>query len=175
MTAGVLIRRTLPAMAATLAAFVTARLAVARWIRPDLLAAERLDRPLDPVSTGYGGNPFGASTLQPVPPRIPNAWITSTRIVDDAGHPLSTGVLTDPAPTWARAAVAVAGTGRRRRAWWTRCTTASCGSAPPTTKSVTYQPAHRYWTLQWAELAIVLGLAIALAAASVWWVRRRLL
>jgi hypothetical protein len=39
---------------------------------------------------------------------------------------------------------------------------------------ITYQPASRYWPLQWSEAAIFLGLAVALGAACVWLVRRRL-
>ena len=39
---------------------------------------------------------------------------------------------------------------------------------------VTYQPASRYWPLQWSEAAIFVALAIAAGAACVWLVRRRL-
>jgi hypothetical protein len=39
---------------------------------------------------------------------------------------------------------------------------------------LSYQPASRYWTLQWDETAIYVGLSLALAAFCVWWVRRRL-
>jgi hypothetical protein len=39
---------------------------------------------------------------------------------------------------------------------------------------VSYQPASRYWPLQWAEAAIFVALAVALAVGCVWWVRRRL-
>ena len=39
---------------------------------------------------------------------------------------------------------------------------------------VTYQPADRYWSFQWLELGIFLTVAILLAWACFWWVRRRL-
>jgi hypothetical protein len=39
---------------------------------------------------------------------------------------------------------------------------------------VVYQPASRYWPLQGYELAIYLGVALALAGACIWWVRHRL-
>ena len=39
---------------------------------------------------------------------------------------------------------------------------------------VTYQPANRYWTFQWYELAIYVAVALVLSALCVWWVRRRL-
>jgi hypothetical protein len=38
---------------------------------------------------------------------------------------------------------------------------------------VVYQPASRFWALQWYEAAIYLALALALARFCVWWVRRR--
>ena len=52
--------------------------------------------------------------------------------------------------------------------------------APPrsrrrtSSRSVTYQPADRYWTFQWLETGIFLTVAILLAWGCFWWVRRRL-
>lgn len=37
----------------------------------------------------------------------------------------------------------------------------------------TYQPDGRYWSFQFIELGWMLLLAVALCAATVWWVRRR--
>ena len=37
---------------------------------------------------------------------------------------------------------------------------------------VTYQPASRYWPLQWYELGLFLAAAPLLAAASAWRVRK---
>ncbi len=37
-----------------------------------------------------------------------------------------------------------------------------------------FHPASRFWTFQGIELALFLVMALALAAATVWWVRRRL-
>jgi len=39
---------------------------------------------------------------------------------------------------------------------------------------ITYQPASRYWPLQWAGTAIFVGGAVAAIAVSLWWVRRRI-
>jgi hypothetical protein len=38
---------------------------------------------------------------------------------------------------------------------------------------VTYQPASRYWAVQWYETAIFLGLAVILAGICFWQIRRR--
>jgi hypothetical protein len=39
-------------------------------------------------------------------------------------------------------------------------------------EAVTYQPASRYWPLQWCELCVFLAAALLLAAACAWRVRR---
>jgi hypothetical protein len=39
-------------------------------------------------------------------------------------------------------------------------------------EALAYQPAGRYRPLQWYELAIFLGAALALAAACLWRIRR---
>jgi hypothetical protein len=39
-------------------------------------------------------------------------------------------------------------------------------------QTVTYQPASRYWAFQWAETAIYLTPALALAGFSFWWINR---
>jgi hypothetical protein len=68
VSAGTVIRRTLPAMATTLIAFIATRLAANFWVRPHLLAPAHPVVALDPATTGA--------------PNIPNAWITSTQIVN---------------------------------------------------------------------------------------------
>ena len=37
---------------------------------------------------------------------------------------------------------------------------------------VVYQPASRYWALQWYEMAIFLGAAVLLGGFCFWWSRR---
>ena len=39
---------------------------------------------------------------------------------------------------------------------------------------LTFQPTSHYWPLQWLEAGIFAALALALGAACIWWVRRRL-
>lgn len=45
---------------------------------------------------------------------------------------------------------------------------AACLGGSDLHESVTYQPADHYWPLQWAETAIYLALALALAASCAW-------
>jgi hypothetical protein len=102
-TAGVLLRRTLPAMATTLVTFVLARVALTHWVRPHLITPVHLDLALNPASTGYGSystlfSSSGGNTLQPSTPTIPNAWITATQIEDKAGRGLTTQYLRSACP-----------------------------------------------------------------------------
>ena len=41
-------------------------------------------------------------------------------------------------------------------------------------QQLVYQPASRFWALQWAETGLFVGLSALLAWFSLWWVRRRL-
>lgn len=68
--AGAIIRRTVPAMAVTLVAFIAIRVAVYNWIRPNLLP---------PLS-------WDTSNLAP---NLGDSWYLGQRAVDLSGHPVS--------------------------------------------------------------------------------------
>jgi hypothetical protein len=192
ITAGIAFRRTVPAMAATLFAFIAARLAMTSWLRPLLLSPSHRSLPLDPTSTGYGtsgsGLSFfvtlfgqgGASTLQPVTPTMPNAWIYSTRIVDASGHRLSPSVLNADCPTIGNHAGAGptggAGTSHSEVPVSVQQALHDCVTKVGATyhELVTYQPGSRYWAFQWCELAVFLATAAILGAVCFWAIRRRL-
>ncbi len=183
VTAGVLIRRTLPAMAATLVAFVTARLLFIQLARPNLLAPRHLSQALDPQSMGFFASNGGPMHLQPSPPDLPNAWVQSTRIVDRAGHGLPSSVVARTCPSLANGRpagappVGVSGQAVKLRVpAEVQQTLHDCVSKLSANyhQVVTYQPADRYWSFQWLESAIFLGSALVLAGFSFWWVRRRL-
>jgi hypothetical protein len=183
VTAGVLIRRTLPAMAVTLVVFVTARLSFASWIRPNLLAARHLATRLDAQSMSFFSSNGGPLQLEPGRPNLPGAWVLSTRIVDAGGHTLSPTVaahacprlgigLPPPPPEAANGSVkAAAPVPGDIRQGLVSCVTKLSAHYH---ELVTYQPASRYWTFQWMEAAIFLAVAVALAGFCLWWVRRRL-
>ena len=40
-------------------------------------------------------------------------------------------------------------------------------------QDITYHPAEQFWTLQFIETGVFLGLALLLAGFCFWWVRRR--
>jgi hypothetical protein len=188
VAAGVLIHRTLPAMATTLAAFVGARFAVAHLVRPQLIAPLHQDIAINTSSiVGYGTTSAfgGASTLQLAPANIPDAWIYSTRLVDQTGHGMTSTFLQSNCPTvvgghpggGGPAGIGLGGGGSHSQApAGAQQALQNCAAkaAAKFHEVLTYQPASRYWTFQWYELTIVLAASLIVIAVSFWAVRRRL-
>jgi ABC-type transport system involved in multi-copper enzyme maturation permease subunit len=190
VTVGLLVRRTVPAMAVTLFAFVVVRISTTYGLRPRLFAPEYQVLALNPNSTGFGSevspsimlnswfNGSKSSQLDPVTPTIPNAWIYSTRVVDANGRDLTDAVLNADCPD-----IGARGGGGGSPSVPghvpvsddARAAAQACVSKVGATyhELVTYQPASHYWTFQWAELTIYAAVAALLAAACVWWIRRR--
>jgi hypothetical protein len=177
---GLMVRRVLPTMAATLVVFVAARLMFTSWARPHLLPALHRTDPLTRGEIGFGSQNGGPFTLQAGPPRMPNAWISSARIVDRAGHDLPASVLRQTCPQ-----LGDPGSIPRPQGGGPTKGPAPQDVVDPLRRCVAqlaahyhqlivYQPAHRYWPLQWLELGVYLAAALALVGFSLWWVRRRL-
>ncbi len=149
--AGAVIRRTLPAMATTLVAFVGFRVAFAQWVRPHLITPLRVASPLH-VTHGmtYDSTNNGPITLLGAKP---GAWVYSAQLVNKAGHPVFNTFFDRGACLQSRGAPACIG---------------------KLHELLVYQPASRYWIFQWYEMAVFLCLGLALAGFCAWWVRHRL-
>lgn len=152
VTAGVLIRRTIPAMATTLAGFVVIQVIWANWIRPALIAPVHVITALDPANI-YLVRVRNNSMLISATPSSgqQGAWVLSSQIVDKAGRPFQAA---PPAGCPLNLHQCAAGIGSLHLR-----------------QLITYQPASRYWTLQWYETAIFLAAAVALAGFCAWRVR----
>jgi hypothetical protein len=150
VTAGVLIRRTLPAMATALGGFVFVRVAVTFWVRPHLETAVHTTSVLR-MTSGMGFNQTNNGPLS-VTGGHAGAWVFSDRIVDSAGHAVGGNFLSQGACLQSRSSVACIGKLR---------------------EVLVYQPASRYWAFQSFEMAIFLGLAVVCSAVCFWWMRRR--
>lgn len=186
--AGLIIHRTLPAMAATLVGFVGARLAVTKWARPNLLSPLHHSNAITAASiVGYGSTSLGASSsLQLAPPNMPNAWVYSTQLVDSSGQGLTAAYLKTACPAVVNRGGAGGGSpggpGIGSSSHHTQAPVAAqqalqqCAAKVATAfhEIITYQPGSRYWYFQWMELTIYLAAALALAGLCVWWIRRRL-
>ncbi len=161
VTAGVLVRRAVPAMALTLAVFAVLQVAMPLWVRPQLFPPEHTVATLssfDSVDVPIGGGTFtvipGAWGDQP------EAWVLSSGAVDMAARSVS-----------AVPADCLQGlqSGKANHTGLLDCLT-SHGIRV----AVTYQPASRYWAFQWTETAIYVAFALALVGYCVWRIRRRL-
>jgi hypothetical protein len=156
VAAGLLARRTVPAMAITLAALTAVLVAVpvavrAHYREPLSLSVPMVLSPDRPQLIQSAAGNFTVST----PVSIPGAWITSLSLVDAAGKPYrgpGPDICRDPAATDQQCDDAINGL---RLA-----------------QLVRYQPGARYWQFQWMELALYLVLALALAAFTTNQVRR---
>ena len=167
VTTGALIRRTIPAMAVTLAIFAALQVAMPLWVRPNLAPPDHTVNPVTslgnalPSQTGPGGDTFTlyANSI----PGQPGAWLLSSGPVNAAGQATSS----TPAAC-ASVGSTGPGTGANQGASPQGSTTGpvafvGCLASHGIHEAITYQPASRYWRFQWTETAIYLALALALA------------
>jgi hypothetical protein len=156
-TAGIVLRRSVPAMGVTLAIFTAIQVAVPLWIRPNVFPPEHTTVAISStnVTTQTNINDTFAVTVDFLPSQ-PGAWIISSGAVNAAGQPVS-GI------------------------------PAACGASGPSSPhllpclsrqgiriDVSYQPVGRYWAFQWIETAIFIALASALTWYCFWYLVRRL-
>jgi ABC-2 family transporter protein len=142
--AGILIRRVVPAIAATLAVYAGIAFATALYLRPDYLA---------PLVTSAQNVPSSASVI--------GQWGTRNGHFAFAGQPpLSLLDQYCSAPAHAthvsKTAIITQCLSRHGYRWWT-----------------SYQPASRFWTFQWVESGWLLVFSALLILATIWLVRRR--
>jgi hypothetical protein len=155
VTAGVLIRRTLPALAAALAGFAAIQVAWPLWIREHLIAPVHTIVALDPANVFQIKSINSNMIISAVPTfQQQGAWVLSSEIVDRSGH--AAHVPTNPVCLGNNFAACQAWIGRLHLR-----------------QIVAYEPASRFWDFQWAETAIFVGLALGLAGFCVWRIRRR--
>jgi hypothetical protein len=148
---GVLVGRTLPAMALLLVALTVVQIFVSVSVRPRLVAPEQAVTAITAANLTFVGDRGITVTLD----HHPGAWISSQQTIDAAGRPVRppSWVLGCPGPNGDECFARLNRLGYRQR--------------------VTYQPAGRFWTIQYAETAIYLALSLLLAALGTWWIRRR--
>ncbi|MDX3226491.1 ABC transporter permease subunit [Streptomyces sp. ME19-01-6] len=164
---GLLLRRTLPAMALTLVAFLALQFLVPNFVRPHLMSPESASLPMttqaineaENLGSISGGVVIGGLEL----PDAPGAWISHTSPLRTAdGRSLGEAVfnkcLDDPPETGADGRFG---------------DTAVCLGALDLHVDVSYHPKERYWPFQWMETALYLAVSALLTAFGLWRVRRR--
>jgi hypothetical protein len=151
---GVLLRRTIPAMALTLVLFAAVQFLMPTLVRPHLLPAEHVTAPYNPGRSGELMIGNGGHMTLVEAATIPGAWVISNVTIDPAGN-----VFTGPATS------ACLGAANNPCINWL--------ASKHLRQLVRYQPASRFWPLQLIETAIYLVLAGGLALLCAWQVRRK--
>jgi hypothetical protein len=175
VTAGVLLRRTLPAMAVTLVAFAVIQVLVPNFVRPHLLPPVHVTAPLHrPFGVNVNAGTGQVSIQLAGPLAKPGAWVLSDVIVTRSGAQLPNVTMTPSGAELTvlpRACTFTPGAAETGRARVGDCS--SVLAAKHLRQSITYQPASRFWPLQWMETGLYLVLAAGLGWVSVGQLRRR--
>lgn len=152
--AGLVLRRTVPAMAVTLLALVVVQVVLPNVVRPHLFTPLTVARPMPAVEIErLTGGLRPENVVKGL--TIPDAWVTSTsafrtadgRTLDDRRYAECTLGTTEPAAT--------------------------CLGRLDLHVTVSYHPNDRYWPFQWIESALLLALSLALAGYGMWRIQRR--
>ena len=170
---GLILRRSVPAMALALAIYVFVQIAVPLWVRPHLLPPTTTTSVISHATLdGVGIDESGTITI--TTHVAPGDWILSNQTVNAQGRPTAL-------PSWFSACLppppdpgqagnrSVVGRGSGSLdACLARLTDEGYR------QRVVYQPHHHFWPLQWAETGLYLSASALLAGLSFWWTRRRL-
>ena len=176
---GALVRRTIPAMALTIAVFAGVRGAFNLYVRPHfaspLHVVTKFELPL-----ASGPNPSGGPSQAD--------WSLSSKVVNASGKVLprlSSGFGFQPNGNGSVTFVGAgrcpnkipsgfgSGGGNSGPSKAMQEALAKCVNSFHLTQYVTYQPASRFWMFQWYELGSYVMLSALLVWLSVWWIRRR--
>jgi hypothetical protein len=179
---GAVIRRTVPAMAASLGGFVLARIAVQQWVRPHFLPPRHLTASLANASFGFVSRNGGPPDLITKAGGPSGSWVLNTQLVDHAGHATTFAERTAFVSKYCPGIVGPAPVGKGD---------GHPVPAPPALDRafqachaqavqafhvlVTYQPRSHYWPFQWMELGTYLLLGLLAAGGCFWWVTRRII
>ncbi|MBC6457916.1 ABC transporter permease subunit [Actinomadura sp. HBU206391] len=180
VTIGMLVRRTLPAMAITLVVFVAVQIAMPLLARPHLLpptrsAIQLTDSKIDLIGIRHPGGPLNLSLEKQVPSDT-GAWVLSSRIVDASGKTVAGGIIpvsTSSGPCAPRPA----GQEPEPRPGQSGHPMLPCLvelGRLGYRQQLTYHASSRFWTFQWYETAIYTALSLGLSGFCFWWLRRRL-
>jgi hypothetical protein len=144
LAAGVVVRRAAPAFAIALIGFLAARVVVTNSLRPHFM---------DPVVKLLSKPPSGS---------LHDAWVLSgPSLVDRHGNPPSRALVDQclgPGPHVAGHAQQVP---------------VECLTKLGLVTRVEYHPESRFWTFQWIEAGLYVGVSAALVAFAAWWILKR--
>ncbi|MGH3243486.1 MAG: ABC transporter permease subunit [Spirillospora sp.] len=173
VTVGVLLRRTLPAMAVTLAVFAAVQIAMPLFVRPHLVPTEH--GTVQITADNHGDmmidHQSGATRMRVEVDAERGAWTLTNQTIDASGNTVkeieiskTAGGACLPQPPDADGGPPegpgqgcfdyIAQQGYRQK--------------------VAYHPADHFWPLQWAETGLFAVLTLGMAGLCFYWTRRRL-
>ncbi|AVT35986.1 transporter [Plantactinospora sp. BB1] len=156
ITVGLLVRRTLPAMAILLAGFVLLQILIPTTVRPHLQPAVT-ETVAWTAANARGLQLNGAGEVRTEGFAVPGAWVLTgnPQLFDASGQPANREQFEDCPHTSPDVHKA-------------------CVESKGFHMVLSYQPADRYWTFQWLELGLYLVLAALLAGFAFWRIPRGL-
>jgi hypothetical protein len=176
---GTVMRRSLPAVASTLAAFAVIRIGFTMWVRPRILPPLHALGVFElPSATSVIATPHGFGSRD---------WLFSETVVNSAGRVVawynlaSNGAISgfDLPPGDAFRTNAIGKCVNLNSSPTGTATAAMQAAAQRCVDRLhlhtlaTYLPSSRFWMLQWSETALFVASAIAILAFALWWVRKR--
>lgn len=161
---GIVLRKTVTAMAVTLVVFVGVMVAVPYLVRPYVLPPleETVAITEDSIRGIHGSDENGIENIIVAEPA--GSWVLANETVDPAGN------LVDPLPDFVRECVPTPRNGAPPPERGNLMACVSKLGDNGYQQRVTYQPGYRFWPLQWLEL----GFFLALSALLTWLCFRRL-
>jgi hypothetical protein len=165
VTVGMLVRRTLPAMAITLAVFVAVQFAMPLLVRPHLAPPTRSTIQITESSLEYFSLRQDGRIRVGTKAADTGAWVLSSHTVDASGHAVDS---IPPSPSLSPSSGPCAPSQRGLSPCLAEVTRLGYR------QQVTYQPSSRFWPFQWYETGIYTAVTLGLAGFCFWWIRRRL-
>jgi hypothetical protein len=180
VTMGVLVRRTVPAMAITLAIFVAVQIAVPMWVRPHLFPPTDQTVAVGQVTQAEStsGEIFALQSATPS-----GAWVHVNETLDPSGRvveflPAGTGGCTPPelppegSMPGEPQSVPDTPAGPTPKDGMQTCLSSLADLGYR--QHLVYHAPDRFWALQWAETALYLVMSVGLAGLCLRWTRHRL-
>jgi ABC-2 family transporter len=172
VTVGMLLRRTVAAMAVTLVLVVAVQIVMPQVVQAHLLSPKRIVTSI----TGHNMQEVTASAAPGsrndviierigIAVDLPGAWLIQNRTYDAAGK------VVESFPAWVTDCAPPPGTPKSRAS---RDACFDRLKAEGYVQRVDYQPASRFWPLQLIETGILLVVALLLTAFCLWRIRRDL-
>lgn len=158
---GILVRRTVAAMAITILVVVLLQLLWPHFVRPHLITPDRATAPITALSLNSmlvsDNDAVTVAINQPGTARLPGAWVVKDKSVTPSGKQF----FLPGTPT----SVCAKGNPQQCQDWI---------ASHHLTQVVDYVPASSYWPLQWTEAALLLIAAAGLGGVVTFRVRRLL-